>query len=200
MGLLYDRLANSSVDLFFTDPPYAEPALYGRLAELAAAKLKSGGLCLAYSGQFHLATVLEEMGKHLHYWWMFAIEYGGQHYACHPRNIQSKWKPIVAFAKPPEKKPSSSVTDLLHGRGRDKRHHDWGQDASEAKYLINRLSEPGQLVVDPFCGGGTIPAVCQATGRKWLATEIDKNTAISARMRIGLETTASATKERRRAN
>ena len=29
-----------------------------------------------------------------------------------------------------------------------------GQDEYEAEYLIRHLTEPGQLVVDPFCGGG----------------------------------------------
>ena len=32
----------------------------------------------------------------------------------------------------------------------------------------------GQLVVDPFCGGGTIPAACKTLGRRWLATEKDR--------------------------
>ena len=41
-----------------TDPPYGQVALYERLAELAAAKLKPGGLCLAYAGQFYLPEVM----------------------------------------------------------------------------------------------------------------------------------------------
>lgn len=31
----------------------------------------------------------------------FAIKFAGQHFAIHPRCIQNKWQPIVAFAKPP---------------------------------------------------------------------------------------------------
>ena len=164
MELLEKRLEDDSVDLFLTDPPYGEPSLYGRLAELASVKLKPGGLCLAYAGQFHLSTVMEEMGKHLKYWWMFAIQFGGQHCAVHPRRVQNKWKPILAFAKPPVRKAPNWLSDLLQGGGRDKEHHDWGQDESEVEYLIQRLTEPGQLVVDPFCGGGTIPAAAKRTG------------------------------------
>jgi DNA modification methylase len=52
------------------------------------------------------------------------------------------------------------------------------------EYLINRLTQPGDLVVEPFCGGGTIPAACKSTGRRWLASEIDKTTAIIARKRL----------------
>ena len=120
MALLQDRLKDSSVDLFLTDPPYDQPSLYGRLAELAAGKLKPGGLCLAYSGQFHLLEVMEVMGRHLTYWWMFAIEFGGQHCAVHARQIQNKWKPIVAFAKPPVGKAPGWLSDLIEGGGRTK--------------------------------------------------------------------------------
>ena len=63
-------------------------------------------------------------------------------------------------------------------------HHEWGQDESEVEYLIQRLTEPGQFIVDPFCGGGTIPAACKALGRKWLATERDRSTALVARKRL----------------
>ena len=184
MDLLWKRLKDDSVDLFLTDPPYADVEQYERLAELAAAKLKPSGLCLAYTGQFYLPEVMAAMGKHLEYWWVMAIQFGGQHYAIHARHIQNKWKPIVAFAKPPVRKAPNWLSDLLEGGGRDKEHHDWGQDESEVEYVIQRLTEPGQLVVDPFCGGGTIPAACKTLGRRWLATEKDRNTALVARKRL----------------
>ena len=184
MALLEKRLKDDSVDLFLTDPPYADVDSYERLAELAAAKLKPGGLCLAYTGQFHLPEVMEAMGSHLKYWWMIALQFGGQHFALYPRRIQNVWKPILAYAKPPLKKAPNWLSDHLDGGGRDKQHHDWGQDESEVEYLIQRLTEPGQLVVDPFCGGGTIPAACKTLGRRWLATEIDRNTALVARKRL----------------
>jgi len=50
LDLLWKRLEDDSVDLFLSDPPYTQIDLYERLAELAAAKLKSGGLCLAHAG------------------------------------------------------------------------------------------------------------------------------------------------------
>ncbi|MHB1030050.1 MAG: DNA methyltransferase [Pirellulaceae bacterium] len=185
MELLWDRLEDNSVDLFLTDPPYAQVELYEQLAELAAAKLKPGKLCLAYSGQLHLATVMQVMSLHLSYWWTFAIEFSGSHCAIHPRKIQNKWKPILVFAKPPLKPAPEWLSDHLAGGGRDKEYHDWGQDESEVEYLINRLTRAGDLIVDPFCGGGAIPAACKSLGRRWLAAEIDKATAMIARKRLG---------------
>lgn len=184
MDLLWDRLDDDSVDLFLTDPPYKDIKLYESLAELAAAKLKPGRLCLAYSGQFYLPKVMEVMSQHLTYWWTFAIEFSGSHCAVHPRHVQNKWKPIVAFAKPKVKPAPEWLSDHLQGGGRDKEHHDWGQHESEVEYLINHLTQPGELVVEPFCGGGTIPVVCKSTGRRCLATEIDRSIAIIARKRL----------------
>ena len=184
MGILQDRLADGSADIFLTDPPYAEVGLYERLAELAAAKLKPGGFCLAYTGQFHLPEVIAAMGKYLEYWWMIGIEFGGQHCAIHPKHIQNKWKPILAYGKPPLKPAPQWHSDLLQGGGRDKEHHDWGQDQSEVEYLIEKLTQPGDLVVEPFAGGGSVPAAAKKMGRRWIATEINETTALIARKRL----------------
>ena len=184
MGVLWKRLRDDSADLFLTDPPYTDVEQYERLSELAAAKLKPGGLCLAYTGQFYLPEVMAAMQKHLTYWWTFAIQFAGQHCAIHARHIQDRWKPILAFAKPPIKPALQWLSDLLQGGGRDKSHHDWGQDQSEVEYLIDRLTEPGQIVVDPFCGGGSVPAAAKKLGRRWIATEIERATALIARKRL----------------
>jgi len=186
MGILWDQLKDEEADAFLTDPPYDKDAVesYERLAELAAAKLKPGGLCLAYVGQYHLSKVLAAMEKHLEYWWLFAIRFSGSHCAIHPRHIQNKWRPIVAFAKPPLKPAAEWLSDHLEDGGRDKEHHDWGQDQSEVEYLIEKLTSPGELVVDPFCGGGSVPAAAKKMGRRWIATEIDETTALIARQRL----------------
>jgi DNA modification methylase len=73
---------------------------------------------------------------------------------------------------------------MLEGGGRDKEHHDWRQDQSKVEYLIDKLTQPGELVVDPFCGGGAVPAAAKRAGRRWIATEISRTTALVARKRL----------------
>jgi hypothetical protein len=186
LGLLWDRLDDDSVDLFLTDPPFDDIEGYERLAELAAAKLKPGRLCLAYTGHMRLPEVLNVMGRHLTYWWTFAVVFGGQPVLIHSRHIQNRSRLIVAFARPPMRPAARSLADAIEGGGREKDHHDWGQGEAEARYLLTWLTEPGDLVVDAFCGGGTIPATCKSLGRKWLASELDKATAMVARRRLSL--------------
>ncbi len=54
-------------------------------------------------------------------------------------------------------------------------------------FFINLLTQPGQLVVDPFGGTGTTALAAEQLGRQWLVTELDpKYAAItSERFRTG---------------
>lgn len=190
MRRLFDDLEDNSIDLFFTDPPYPFDYihLYEELGRLAAAKLKPGGLCLAYSGQTFLPQVMERLGNHLTYWWMFAISHTGGNLAIWQRQLQNEWKPVLVFAKPLAngKLPFAPeyTVDFVPGGGRDKRYHEWGQDAGEITYWIEKLSAPGALVCDPFVGGGSVPVACKLVGRRWIGTEIDEAMASEARLRI----------------
>lgn len=179
MWQLHSRLEDRSVDLFLTDPPYADLECYSKLAELAATKLKPGGLCLAYSGQYHLPEVMQRLGEHLDYWWMIALQYSSSHTAVHPRKVQSAWKPILVYGS-----GGAWFTDLLRGGGREKANHDWEQPECECGYLIRKLTGPGALVVDPFCGSGTVLAAAKKLGRNYLGCELNGNTARGARRRL----------------
>jgi hypothetical protein len=186
MAQLFDRLADDSVDLIFTDPPYAREFLdcYRNLAELAACKLKPGAFLLTYCGQMYFCDVLNTLCEHLTYVWCFAIRQPGGHLQVWPYRILNDWKPLVLMAKPPVERLPAWTMDFAPGGGRDKRYHEWGQSAAEATYWIEKLTQPSGLVVDPFCGGGAIPVACLATKRRWLATEIDPANAAVARKRI----------------
>jgi hypothetical protein len=176
-------LADSSVDLILTDPPYADVALYGRLAELAARKLKPGCLCLAYCGQLRLPEVLSVMGAHLAYQWTLCVRFASkQSPMIQCRQIKNGWKPIVIFSRGPAERHSFISDILVHES--EKGLHVWQQPEGEANYLISQLSKPGALVVDPFCGSGTVLTAAKATGRRWLGCDVDAGAAKIARRRL----------------
>jgi hypothetical protein len=183
MWQLHSRLEDGSVDLFLTDPPYGEPSEYGRLAELAALKLKDGGLCVAYTDPYRLPEVMQAMGEHLGYWWTIAIALAAAPIATkHLRRVQNAWRPVVLFAKG---KPSHAYfRDCIQGGKPEKDLHDWQQSQFEAEHLIERFTAPGELVVDPYCGSGTTLAAAKELGRRWIGTELDANTAKGARRRV----------------
>lgn len=190
LSLLYDAVPDYSVDMFFSDPPYHADSVdtFTELARLAAVKLRPGGLCLTYSGQMHLPQVMTAMSAHLAYWWVFALRHTGGHLTIWKFNLWNDWKPILVFAKPyadgtlplaPE-----WVQDFLDGGGRDKHYHEWGQDADEATYWIEKLTEPNALICDPYVGGGAIPVACKLTGRRWIGTDIELENVLTTRNRL----------------
>ena len=85
--------------------------------------------------------------------------------------------------RPAPRKPANDwLSDLILGVP-DKTHHEWGKGHKEFGFWIERLTEPGALVVDPFVGGGTVPVACKATGRCFVGTELDPGVAAAARAR-----------------
>jgi DNA methylase len=189
LSILRNILEDDSVDLFLTDPPYQESAvpLYGSLAELAARKLKPGGLCAVLCGQLFFDRVFQEMAKHLDYYWLCGVAGGAGAGSTRvvSRRILNVLRPVLVFAKRPLVQRSSLpfMLDLISGV-RDKQHHSWGQGVMQFQYLIENLSEPGQLVIDPFVGGGTVPVACIASGRRCIGAEIDPGVAAAARVRV----------------
>lgn len=179
---LWDRLDDESIDMFFSDPPYADMDRYAELAELAAAKLKPSRLCLAYTGIMGVPEVLDVMREHLTYHWLFAIRFAGQRRLVRSRSIQNTWVAVVVFSKGVARR--RWIVDHLESGGAEKDLHDHQKSQPDDEYIISKLTRPGDLIVDPFCGSGTIPAACQATGRRWLACEINSTTARIARGRV----------------
>jgi adenine specific DNA methylase Mod len=55
----------------------------------------------------------------------------------------------------------------------DKRFHDWGQSESGMADLIERFTKPGDLILDPFLGGGTTGLVALKLNRHFIG--IDNN-------------------------
>lgn len=50
--------------------------------------------------------------------------------------------------------------------------------------ILELCTDPGDLVLDPFCGSGTVGAVSHKCGRDWVSLEIDPDIANRARTRI----------------
>ena len=39
------------------------------------------------------------------------------------------------------------------------------------RYLVRLVLPPGGVVLDPFCGSGTLPVVAETLGARWIAIE-----------------------------
>jgi DNA modification methylase len=65
------------------------------------------------------------------------------------------------------------IADHISVNSREKDFHDWQQDEEPFKYIIERFSGVGDLVLDPMAGAGTVLKVSKDLKRKCIA--IDKN-------------------------
>jgi hypothetical protein len=182
LSLLNGLVKDGSADLFLTHPPHEKDAipLYGKLAKLAQRKLKPGGLCAVMCGQLFFDQVFAEMTKHLDYYWIAAIPGDAKARSARVfnRRMINSLQLVVICAKRPLQKMARSalpfMTDLIPGED--------GQQ--QLLYLVEHLSKPGRLVIDPFVGGGNVPVACVASRRRYIATELDPVLAVSARARV----------------
>lgn len=179
-----DGIPDNSVDLIFTDPPYAQVDLYVALAELAVRVLKPGGLCLAYSGQVYLPEILLEMSGYLDYIWTAAIRHTGGETRFRNLHIRCGWKPVLMFAKPPLIPWWEWFTDIASG-GKDKRFHKWQQAEAEAAHYITALCPPGGMVLDPMCGSGTTLVAAKRLGFRYFGVDLEKENIIVTQKRLG---------------
>ena len=169
-------------DAVITDPPYPREFLsvFTELAE--SCKAADVPLVAVMSGQSYLPEVMQRLCEHLTYRWTLAyLTPGGQSVQQFPVKVNCFWKPVFLFGQADEwiGDVSRSATN-----DNDKRYHDWGQSESGMADLIERLTKPGQLVCDPFLGGGTTAVVSLALSRRFVGCDIDADCIERARQRI----------------
>mgnify|MGYP000931512482 FL=1 len=188
MRKIVPTLEPSSIDAIITDPPYSREYinLYGDLAELAAYVLKPGGSLFAMAGQSYLPDVLSLMTPHLTYHWTLSyLTPGGQSPQIWPRKINTFWKPILWFV-------NGVYAGDWHGdviksavNDNDKRFHHWGQSESGIGSLVEKFTAPGNVILDPFCGGGTTGKVALDLGRQFIGIDTDAQFVATSMRRFG---------------
>lgn len=182
-------IPDESVDMIFTDPPYSKEylPLYEWLAIAAERVLKPTGFVLVYAGGYHKAQIMGYLDRCLDYFWDYIELHSHQTSVIYPRRTLARYKSILAYRRKGHN--ALPVIGNVLGAfemisGNEKRYHPWGQSEKTARYLIECFTRPGDLVLDPFVGGGTTPFVCSRIGRRFVGFEIDPEAAEVARSRI----------------
>lgn len=174
-----------------TDPPYGakDLPLWGELVRFADRVLVEHGWLLAMSGLCYLPEVFAQLSAafaetSIRYVWMMTVHLRGQPSTqvwLGPRNpLNSKWKPVLVMSKgepaawpgvlrggddDPRADLGPGMRDVLFSEASDKTHHKWGQNIDVFRALVAGFTSPGDLVVDPFLGGGTTVAAAHELGR-----------------------------------
>lgn len=177
MSSIHDLvLPLESIDMIFTDPPYHDEyiGLYDRLGEVAAHALKPGGYCMAYVGKMFIPEIIASLSKQLEYVSIFAVFQSFSQSRIMKHNIFENWRPILVFKKPGVSAVKEWAQDVVRGT-RDKSHHEWQQDSEAPLQYIAAYTKPGDVVLDPFVGGGTTPWACKQLGRYFVAFDVNED-------------------------
>lgn len=172
---LVNHIDAGSIDCIITDPPYPKEYLncWLELSFIASKLLKPGGIVAAMSGQSYLPEIHAMMSEHLTYRWEMAyLTPGGTLTVWQPR-IMTGWKPVLIYVNGELDREADMLWDVLKSEKQDKDFHVWGQSVSGLKDIVETVSKPGEVVLDPFCGGGSTGIACLELGRKFVGSDIE---------------------------
>ena len=177
----------NSVDWIITDPPYPKEfvGVFDDLAAFASHALKPGGSLVAMTGHSYLPEYIASLCRHLNYHWCCAyLTPGGQAVHVFPKKVNVFWKPLLWFVK--GKYEGDTIGDVCKSdvNNNDKDHHHWGQSESGMADMINKFTRSGDLVCDPFLGGGTTAIVSLELGRRFIGFDIDASAINTTKKRI----------------
>ena len=170
------EIADESVDVIITDPPYGKEyiPLYGELSRVAQRVLKPNGSLLVMTGQSYLPEVIEHLGQYMMYHWtMCYLTPGGQSPQMFQKRVNTFWKPVLWYVKGGY--TGDYVGDVLKSpvNANEKDYHEWGQSLGGMLEIVERMSNPEDVILDPFLGGGTTGVAAVMKGRKFIGTDID---------------------------
>jgi hypothetical protein len=85
--------------------------------------------------------------------------------------IIANHKPVLWYVKG-FRRGRTLVPDVLRPPQREKDDHEWGQGEGGVTHLIEHLTEPGELIVDPFAGTAMWGRIAADMGRRWIGADI----------------------------
>lgn len=186
---LAERVPDESIDLIYTDPPYPKEFLecFRHLGLYGGRVLKPSKSLITLCGQWEVPYVIDYLrdGGLTYHWTGWLIN--DQKPTLFGFRVVNGGKPLLWFAKGQPKIDYGFWWDTKHFRGaRDKQFHKWGQPIEYAMQDILLLTKPGDVVLEPFIGGGTTAAACKILNRNYVGFELDPKAARIAQERIDM--------------
>lgn len=190
-------METGSVDMVLTDPPYItryrsrdgqtvrnddnagwlEPAFAG-----AYRVLKSGGFCLSFYGW-------NQADKFLTAWRAAGFRPVGhvvfrKRYASAKRFLSYHHEQAYLLAKGQVQMPLTPIPDVLDWRYERNTLHPTQKPVSVLTPLIEGFTNPGDIVLDPFCGSGSTLVAARQLGRRFIGIELDAGHHATASRRV----------------
>ena len=188
------ELPDDSVDMVFTDPPYKIAQDYGtnidadRLCSVASVMqtmreigrvLKPGRFCAVFYDNRILPLLFDAVrGTALIYQrQVFVYRSNSVHAFCW-HGWMNCTDPVCLFIKggakrftpqnPPPVKHDCYTRSRMNA---DKSGHPAQKPEDVAQHIVEWCSDAGDVVLDPYCGGGSLLRAARLAGRRWIGCE-----------------------------
>jgi site-specific DNA-methyltransferase (adenine-specific) len=181
-------LPDASVDLVLTDPPYARAYLWcwPVLARESYRLLRDRGSLVTLLGHYQVPEVTATFEKSgLRYWWLLAV---GQHHRTRlpGKGVCVYWKPALWYVKGRRRVDLPDFPmDFIAGDKPAKSVHPWEQGLGFFRHWCERLTWPGEVVLDPFAGSGTALVAAKSCRRRAVGVEVEERYCAEAARRLG---------------
>ena len=109
----------------------------------------------------------------------------------------SCWQPILAYGKDPfleDCKGRRSDVYFQKHTDKDKNEHPCNKPYNVMRWILERTTRSGAVILDPFLGSGTTAVACVETGRHFIGIELEEKYCEIARRRVA-EATPSLFRE-----
>ena len=195
------KFKSNSVDLIITDPPYGDNVAYG--LNNKSIKNNENPLinCQALFGFYRIlkknsSVYLFTNWKHYPFLTEFILRYTKfkiRHLVVWKKHnfglgwaFRHQYELILILEKG---KPKYKLTDFSDVQtcshiNHNKENHPHQKPVDLIIKMILHSSKEGDLILDPFCGSGSVCVACQKTKRDFIGIELDKKWCRVARKRV----------------
>ncbi len=164
-------------DAVICDPPYTKETLEA-FSELALS-CQDIPIVAVMTGKFYLPEIMIRLCKHLKYRWMIANLTPGGEVTQWPVKFKAQWTPIIVFGQ-----SNKWAQDVIRSEAKSKDSHKWGKSIDAFSDLIKQLTNPGDLICDPFIGGGTTAIASLSMERRFIGCDIEKESVDNSIARV----------------
>jgi DNA modification methylase len=186
--LVMQHFPSDSTNLVVTDPPYLinyqsrdgrtiagdtnDAWLLPAFTE-AYRVLKSGGFCISFYGW-------SKADRYLAAWREAGFRPVGhlvliKSYTSGAAFLQYRHEQAYLLAKGRVDCPLSPINDVLFWKYTGNRLHPTQKPIRALIRLIRAFSQPGDVVLDPFCGSGSVPLAAKISGRRYIGIEVQQD-------------------------
>jgi site-specific DNA-methyltransferase (adenine-specific) len=179
-------LEPGSVDMILTDPVYDDTQAYIRLLHKAQHVLRDDSAVLMFAStnqEERIRHVAELMVPDMRYTYTLNYIVKAKPSKLRGYNLFT-WRTPVLWYRKGKGFPNRGIPDTyIASTSTPDGDHAWNKNIEVMRYWITAFTRPGDLVLDPFCGSGSVAVACKHTGRRHISIDIDSDTVQAAAQR-----------------